>query len=149
MKIHVKIQGKTFIVKLGDIQARPIQAEVDGEIFEVWPEESLSRSDTGMSVSSTQQITPPVLVVKTSGATVIQKQNQNSIHAPIPGVIVEISVKTGDSVTYGQELLLLEAMKMKNSIRASCDGVIKEVFAKISEHVHQGQLLIEFEEKGK
>ena len=41
MKIHVKIQDKVFEVKIGDILTRPIQAIVDGEIFEVWPEEMM------------------------------------------------------------------------------------------------------------
>lgn len=39
MKIHVKIQNRTYEVRIGDIHARPIQASVDGETFEVWPEE--------------------------------------------------------------------------------------------------------------
>jgi len=41
MKIHVRIQDKSYEVQLGDIHARPIQAEVDGERFEVWPQELL------------------------------------------------------------------------------------------------------------
>jgi hypothetical protein len=40
MIINVSIAGKTFAVKLDDLHARPIKAEVDGEVFEVWPEEA-------------------------------------------------------------------------------------------------------------
>lgn len=149
MKIHVKIQGKTFTVKLGDIQARPIQAEVDGKVFEVWPEETLVPSKTSLSVLSTPQITHPIPMIETYGTSATKEHKSISIIAPIPGVIIEIAVNAGDSVTYGQELCVLEAMKMKNSIRASRDGVIKEVFTKISEHVRQGQILIEFEGKEK
>lgn len=149
MKINVKIQGKTFTVKLGDIQARPIQAEVEGEIFEVWPEETTAPSETSISVSSTPQVIHSVPVVKMGGAATAQEQKSNSIVAPIPGVIVEIDVKVGDSVSYGQELCALEAMKMKNSIRSNCDGVIKEILVNTGEHVHQSQVLMKFEEKGK
>jgi hypothetical protein len=40
MKISVKIEDKTYEVQVGDLNARPIPAEVEGEVFEVWPEES-------------------------------------------------------------------------------------------------------------
>ena len=145
MKIHVRIQDKTFEVKIGDIQARPIQAEVDGEIFEVWPEETLVPSDTSLTVSSTPQITHPVPPVESNGSPVRPSEKTKTVIAPIPGVIVEIAANVGDSVTYGQELCVLEAMKMKNSIRANRDGSIKEILISIGDHVRQSQVLMEFE----
>ena len=145
MKIHVRIQEKVFGVKIGDIQARPIQAEVDGEIFEVWPEETLVPSDTSLTVSSTPQITHPVPPVESNGSLVRPSEKTKIVIAPIPGVIVEIAVNIGDSVTYGQELCVLEAMKMKNSIRANRDGSIKKIFISIGDHVRQSQVLMEFE----
>lgn len=65
--------------------------------------------------------------------------------APIPGVIVEIAANVGDLVTYGQELCVLEAMKMKNSIRANRNGSIKKIFISTGDHVRQSQDLMEFE----
>jgi len=145
MKIHVKIQEKTFEVKIGDIQARPIQAEVNGEIFEVWPEETLVPSDTRLTVSSTPQITHPIPPIEQNGSPGKGMEKTEKVIAPIPGVIVEIAAKVGNKVTYGQELCVLEAMKMKNSIRANRDGAIKEVNISIGEHVRQSQVLMEFE----
>ena len=145
MKIHVKIQEKIFTIKIGDIQARPIQAEVDGEIFEVWPEETLIPSETSLTVSSTPQVAHPVPPVESSGSSEIPSQKTSTVIAPIPGVIVEITAKIGDSVTYGQELCVLEAMKMKNSIRANRDGLIKKISIAIGDHVRQSQVLMEFE----
>jgi len=144
MKIHVRIQDKTFEAKIGDVQARPIQVEVDGEIFEVWPEETLVPSDTSLTVSSTPQITHPVPPVESNRSPVKPSEKTNTVIAPIPGVIVEIAVNVGDSVTYGQELCVLEAMKMKNSIRANRDGSIKKIFISIGDHVRQSQVLMEF-----
>jgi len=145
MKIHVKIQEKIFAVKIGDIQARPIQAEVDGEIFEVWPEETLIPSETSLTVSSTPQITHPIPPVESSGSSVKPSKKTSTVIAPIPGVIVEITANIGDSVTYGQELCVLEAMKMKNSIRANRDGLIKNILVSIGDHVRQSQVLMEFD----
>ena len=145
MKIHVKIQEKIFTVKIGDIQARPIQAEVDGEIFEVWPEETLIPSETSLTVSSTPQITHPVPPVESNRSSVKPTEKTSTVIAPIPGVIVEITAKIGDSVTYGQELCILEAMKMKNSIRANRDGFIKKILVSVGDNVRQSQILMEFD----
>ncbi len=145
MKIHVKIQEKIFTVKIGDIQARPIQAEVDGEIFEVWPEETLIPSETSLTVSSTPQITHPVPPVESNSSSVKPSKKTSTVIAPIPGVIVEITVNIDDSVTYGQELCVLEAMKMKNSIRANRDGLIKKILISVGDHVRQSQVLMEFD----
>ena len=145
MKIHVRIQDKIFTAKISDIQARPIQAEVDGEIFEVWPEETLVPLDTSLTVSSTPRITHPVPPIESNGPPVKSSKKTNKVIAPIPGVIVEISANLGDLVTYGQELCVLEVMKMKNSIRANRDGSIKKIFISTGDHVRQSQILMEFD----
>jgi glutaconyl-CoA/methylmalonyl-CoA decarboxylase subunit gamma len=148
MKINLQIQGKKYTVSVGDIHARPIKAEVDGEEFEVWPQEM----ETPERSSTTSNIPGPVLsqpaAVKPVRDQVSSGSHSDQVQAPIPGVIVDIKVKPGDKVGYGKELCVLEAMKMKNSIRANRDGIIKAVHAKIGEHVHQSQLLVEFESGG-
>ena len=145
MKIHVRIQDKTFEVQVGDIHARPIQAKVDGELFEVWPEEMVVPSNE-QRPSPSAQIAHPVKPVGIS-APVAKSGQFAHVTAPIPGVITEIKVKEGDSVTYGQELCVLEAMKMKNSIRAGHDGTIAKIHIAAGEQVQQSKVLMEFEEK--
>ncbi len=61
-------------------------------------------------------------------------------------MIVAIAVKPGDAVKPGQELLTLEAMKMKNAIRANRDGVVAAVLVAVGDHVKHGQALVEFTE---
>lgn len=63
------------------------------------------------------------------------------ILSPMPGKIIEVLVKQGDSVLDGQELLILEAMKMENPICAPCDGTIKELAVTIDGQVATKQLL--------
>lgn len=145
MKIQLKIQERSFTVNVGDLQARPIKAEVDGEIFEVWPEDKVVAKNESAVASNPAPTLPQSTPVKTVESTKSAPKDAADIFAPIPGVIVAVNVKAGDSVTYGQELCLLEAMKMKNAIRAGQDGVIQTVHAQIGQHVQQGQLLISFE----
>lgn len=59
-------------------------------------------------------------------------------------MIISINVKEGDTVANGQELLVLEAMKMKNSIRANRSGKVRALRVAIGDQVRKGQVLIEY-----
>ena len=69
----------------------------------------------------------------------------NAIKAPMPGLILEISVSIGQEVKENDPLLILEAMKMENSFLSPRDGVIKSIAVEKGNAVDKGQLLIEFE----
>jgi biotin carboxyl carrier protein len=143
MKIHVKIQDKTFEVRIGDTLARPIQAIVDGEVFEVWPEEMMVPSGDQKPAPAPQAAHPvkPADIGEVKDNPTVEGK---SVKAPIPGVIIDVKVSVGDTVVYGQELCVLEAMKMKNSIRSGKAGIISKVMISIGEQVSQNQTLMEF-----
>lgn len=63
----------------------------------------------------------------------------------IPGKVLKLSITEGDLVEVGQELLILEAMKMEHGIRSEREGRIKKVHVSVGQMVEPGQLLIEFE----
>ncbi len=64
------------------------------------------------------------------------------ITAPMPGNIVEIMVKVGDTVSEGDEVIILEAMKMENPIFAPADGAVKEIKVKEKDAVEADQVLM-------
>ncbi|CAM3369615.1 acetyl-CoA carboxylase biotin carboxyl carrier protein subunit [Aequorivita lipolytica] len=70
---------------------------------------------------------------------------EDEIHAPMPGIILEVNVSEGDEVKKGDFICVLEAMKMENSLTAARDGIIKSVNITKGETVDKGKLLIEFE----
>ncbi|MDZ7666402.1 MAG: biotin/lipoyl-containing protein [Desulfotignum sp.] len=67
------------------------------------------------------------------------------ILSPMPGTIMDVSVKPGDAVEEGEELLVLEAMKMENPIVATVDGTVKEVNVEKDDKVATNQLLVVIE----
>ncbi len=67
------------------------------------------------------------------------------IKAPMPGLIIAISVAEGDEVKKGDALLILEAMKMENVIKSPRDGRIKKVSVILKQAVEKNQVLLEFE----
>ena len=148
MNIKVKIENQTFEVNVGDLNTRPILATVDGQTFEVWPEEMPRMVADPVAV----QLAP---VIAASASTPMAASTSapkptaaptGAITAPIPGVIVVVSVKEGEAVKKGQELCVLEAMKMKNSIRSNRDGVVSEIKVKVGDHVQHGQALISYKD---
>ena len=63
----------------------------------------------------------------------------------MPGAVVSVSVKPGDKVVDGQELCIIEAMKMQNILKSEKEGTIKSVKVKAGDSVTVDELLIEFE----
>lgn len=63
----------------------------------------------------------------------------------MPGAIVSVMVQVGQKVNEGQDLLVIEAMKMQNLIKSEVEGIVKEVYIKPGDAVPVDQLMIEFE----
>jgi biotin carboxyl carrier protein len=143
MKIHVKIQNRTYEVRIVDIHARPIQATVDDETFEVWPEEMTLPSENYQPPTSTSA-NKTVKQVSIEKPTPSAADKIKQVKAPIPGVIISVTVGEGEKVTYGQELCVLEAMKMKNAIRSGRAGTIVRVLVKEGDSVQHSQVLMEY-----
>jgi biotin carboxyl carrier protein len=145
MKLIVKVEDQSFEVEVGDIHARPIVATIDGEAFEVWPEDVQLVTPAAQVISLPGSPQPTVSKpTPTSSAPAAATTTAKSVLAPLPGVIVAISVRPGDVVEHGQELCIIEAMKMKNVIRASRAGTIGAVYVTLNQHVKHHDALLEF-----
>jgi len=129
MIIKVEIEGKVYNVSIKNVHSNPVLAEVDGKIYQVYPE--------GQNSSVTPATTAQPLSVPTNApaSPVPTAGNSLTLNAPLPGVIVSIDVQAGQAVKAGQQVCTLEAMKMKNAIRSDRDGVIAQV------NVNQGDLV--------
>lgn len=82
--------------------------------------------------------------VQTKKADAPAKKNAGAgtkVSAPMPGTILEIKVKEGDSVKRGQPVMILEAMKMENDIVAPCDGKITSIVVNKGDTVESADTL--------
>ena len=100
----IRIGEKVYEVEVEDV------SEKEGTI------ETLASSDSKQDVSKNEN--PPL-----QGET----GKNEVIKAPMQGLIVDVKVKTGEKVKAGDEIIILEAMKMENPIVAPCEGVINEI----------------------
>ncbi len=147
----VTIQGKKYHVEIPDPGASPLQVVVDGQTFDV------EVSGTGVSAQAAGRAEapppapePPTLppMPKVAGARPAAAAalpgagSGHEVTAPMPGTILSVAVKVGDTVTAGQVVCVLEAMKMKNPIRVSYDGTVGEVIAVAGQNVAYGDVLV-------
>ena len=73
----------------------------------------------------------------------VRRPDAGALEAPMPGRVSAVKVKPGDAVAKGEELLVVEAMKMENALRAPHAGVVRAVHAKTGDMVAPGRALVE------
>ncbi len=148
-RMKVVVNGKPYTVEVEDLATSPVRVTVDGRPFEV---------DIETIESEVAQVGPVAAPVQPAAVESMAPAGQparppaapgsassGEITAPMPGNILDILVEIGDSVSVGQELCSLEAMKMKNAIRTSRDGVIATIKVAEGQSVAHGDLLFTIE----
>lgn len=84
------------------------------------------------------------LLLEKLGMNNLQNVVQNNVKAPMPGLILDILVKTGDEVKKGDAVVILEAMKMENVIKASGEAVVEDVVVEKGASVEKNQIMVKF-----
>ena len=109
---------------------------VNGVAYNVTVEEG-----TGAAVASAPVAAPAPAAAPAASAAPAGAAGSVTVTAPMPGNILDVKVKAGDSVKAGDTLLILEAMKMENEISAPQDGTIASVNVRKGDVVNSGDLL--------
>ena len=149
-KYSLKINGNPYEVKIEDINESSTMARVtvNGTKYDVEiegakaaavkkPQVVAAPEATGLSVTPKTPIaSKPAAAPAATGAKVT---------CPLPGTIIAINVKEGDTVAAGQTLVVLEAMKMENNIDAERGGVVKQILVAQGATVMEGDTLIVIE----
>jgi len=86
-----------------------------------------------------------LLTEEREGARPLTRATESRLEAPMPGKVIAVRVRPGDAVKKGQELLVVEAMKMENALRAPREGRVRAVLAKPGDMVSPGVVLVELE----
>ena len=139
--LKVKVNGRWYTVEAVDLESDPAKVLVDGEPVEVHldhaPEaapaaeaEPPSPTDgTGARENSGRAPTAPARVFA----------------SPMPGIIMSVAVQVGDQVVTGDEICVLEAMKMQQTLRAEWAGVVREVHVQIGQQMQGGDPIVTLE----
>jgi glutaconyl-CoA/methylmalonyl-CoA decarboxylase subunit gamma len=140
---QVVVNGQTFDAEVENLAAIPLVVTVNGTPYTVELVESGSPVVTSAPAPAPVQVAAPAAPVRAaapSSSTVLTADGF-AIQAPMPGTIQGVCVKVGQAVKFGDQLCLLEAMKMKNAIRTSKDGVVVSIEVQDGQKVPYGALL--------
>lgn len=133
-----KINGNLYKVTVGDIEDNNVRVEVNGTPYTVELEkQNKPKIKPVVRTASTTPAAAPAAVTRPASVG-----SKSGIKSPLPGVILEIKVKEGDTVKRGQTLLVLEAMKMENDIKADRDGKVTAIKVSKGESILEGTDLI-------
>jgi biotin carboxyl carrier protein len=145
MKYQLKINTKEFTVEVGDITTGRVPVVVNGRVYDVLIEDSAVLPRPSLSAGGGQ--TPSPIEVEAAEPSVMRPPSSSStvpgaVIAPIPGLILEIKVRVGESVRAGQVVAVMEAMKMENNLTAPVSGTIKEIRMQKGSEVSTGDVVI-------
>ena len=142
-KLKVRIGDRWFTVEVEDLDARPVRVLVDGEPVELDLGAIEGAAPASEPEGAAPADAPPASPV---AAPVVRPPTPAKVfHSPMPGVIVSVAVKEGDQVVTGDEVCVLEAMKMHQSLRADWSGIVQAVHVTPGQQVLGGGPLIELE----
>ncbi len=136
----LKINGNDYAVSITDVEETVAEVEVNGIPFKVEFEAPVKKTVAAPKVS--KPAAPAAPAKPTATVATPASTGGSSVTSPLPGVILEVSVKEGDSVKKGQKLIVLEAMKMENVIEANSDGKVTSIKVNKGDSVLEGATLV-------
>ena len=137
-----KINGNQYETAVVNVDDNIAEIEINGTTYKV-------EVDKELKSTKTPKLVRPVAVPSTDAHPSVAKTSSpdgpkgtGTIKSPLPGVILEVLVREGDSVSIGQKLLVLEAMKMENNIESDKAGKIISLPKRKGDNVMEGDVLI-------
>ena len=166
-KVRVRIGERWHEVEVGDLDNNPISVIVDGVEVEVdaqligmspgtfgvdpippLPRQTVSPAPTPSPSPQSAPVTRPAPQPKQEEPATVPSRAPSAIKAfrsPMPGVIVSVAVSEGDQVVTGDEVCVLEAMKMQQVLRADWTGIVKTVHVRAGEQVLDGDAIVDLQ----
>ena len=144
-EIKLEIQGKEYTVVIKEFGSKEATLEVNGKKYIV----GLKDLGKELNLGSVKE----VIVTNEDSAPIVSAPKTNTpstggsgeVLSPLPGLILNVMVKVGDNVKNGQNIMIMEAMKMENEVQATKDGVIKTINVKNGDNVSEGDILATIE----
>jgi biotin carboxyl carrier protein len=138
-KLNFNINGKHYEATVAEIEHNVAEVELNGKKYTV----EVERSESVVTPVAAPKPVAAAPVAAPAAAPKKVAAGANSITAPLPGSVVSINVKVGDAVKAGQQVAVIEAMKMENEILAPADGTVKAIHASAGQAVQQGDAILD------
>lgn len=126
-----KINGKEYNVSIGAAEGKNLTVNVNGADYQVELENAPVAAPVAAPAAAPKAEAAPAAAPKAAGAGLVVK-------SPLPGIIISVDVKEGQTVKRGQKVAVIEAMKMENDILAEADGTITAIHTRKGDSVLEG-----------
>ena len=136
--LRVRVNGEWYEVKVGDIYQSPVDVEVDGEVYMVELDAAIS---SGVRRSEIKRA--PRSRNEQAGLRGLREPDEKVIRCPLPGRVISVSVVKDQTLQPGDEICVLESMKMEQSVRMFESGVAKNIKIKKNQTIAAGDPMIE------
>ena len=133
-----RVNSNNYKVDIKSHEGNVIDLEVNGTSYSVQMKEEIKKTKTPTLVRAASKRPAEPLKVNPSSL-------KSKIVAPIPGTVLSIDVKVGDTLKVGDRMLVLEAMKMENNIVCEKAGTITDIKIAVGQQVLQDEVMIELE----
>ncbi len=138
-----RINGNEYNVEINSVEGNLADVTVNGAAYKVEmenvPATPAAPATTANPAAQARQDAPAAAPAKPAPAPAGAGK---AITSPLPGVIIEVSVKEGQAVKAGQKVAVIEAMKMENEIQASSDGTVTAVLVNKGDSVLEGTEIV-------
>jgi biotin carboxyl carrier protein len=146
----VEVDGRLAVARVSDVEGTPVRMVTIGdEVHRVVARRGETRGRYTLwldgfryEVEALDERTRAIRELSNASAA---PSGPAPLVAPMPGMIVRVSVQKGEQVQAGQSLIVMEAMKMENELRATAAGTVKVVLAQPGAAVEKGAVLLELE----
>lgn len=140
-RFQLTLNDRTFDIRLlSDPRQEQVQVEVNGQTFTVGVKVI---SPAGpLTATVLPSLPPSVRPAETA------KPTANTLTAPLPGTVKSVAVQPGQAVARGDELLVIEAMKMDNVIRAPQEGIVADIYVTPGQRLAHGEPLLSYRSLG-
>ena len=140
------INGNTYNVVIDSVSGDSADVSVNGVSYKVG---IVNNNVSSVEPAGTDKTQPAVQIPEPSACTKPQTENTaqpsssaSAVTSPLPGIIIGVSVKIGDYVKAGQEVAVLEAMKMENSIESTVSGTVTAIHVGNGDSVLEGAAIV-------
>lgn len=136
-----KINGNEYNVAINSVEGKNASVTVNGTAYQVELEEAPAAAPVQAPVVAPVAAAAPAAAPAPAPAPAAAGAGK-AVTSPLPGVIIAVKVNVGDTVKAGQEVAVLEAMKMENSIEATHDGTVTAINVAKGDSVLEGAPIV-------
>lgn len=148
-KDEFSVNGKTVKVDSAELNSKTMHILYENksytvEVIELNNEDKTANVKVNGSIYTLSIKDQYDQLLKQLGMDNLASNKISQVKAPMPGLVLSVLVANGDEVKKGENLLVLEAMKMENMLKSPTDGTIKSITVKQGDKVEKNEILINF-----